>query len=277
MIIDTHAHIYSPDETTYPPIVEPLRPPRGAGSPEHLRRVMSESGVDRAMMVQTTTFYGWDNSFTRDTTRQCMDWARAVYTLDPEHPHSTEILYALVQTAGMRALRTYPVGGNGVGEYDHPGNRRLWAAARDAGIVVNILIGHVRYAEQVAHLLRDFPEVPAVLDHCIALDIRQPDYSAKLEAVLELARLPNLNAKLTFLATGSAEEYPFRDMHDATRRIINAYGSQRCVWGSDFPLELWAPKTSYAGYLELFQSELGLTSLERENILGATAERLYFR
>ena len=104
MIIDTHAHIYSSDEERYPPIDDPLRPPAGTGSAEHLRREMDAAGVDRVMMVQTSSFYGWDNSFMRNTVPACRDWAAGVYTLDPEHPHSPDILSAMVDRGGMRAL-----------------------------------------------------------------------------------------------------------------------------------------------------------------------------
>ena len=50
-----------------------------------------------------------------------------------------------------------------------------------------------------------------------------------MAAVLELARHPNLTAKLTFLPSGSADEYPFRDMQDACRQFVRAYGPQRCI------------------------------------------------
>ena len=276
MRIDTHAHIYSEDEAAYPVIENPLRPPEGTGSPAQLRELMSSSGVDRVMMVQTSTFYGWDNTFVRDTVPASAPWARGVYTLNPQDPHSPDVLYALVERSGMKALRTYNIAGDEPAAYDHPGNRRLWDAARENGTVVNVLINHERYATELASFLRDYPEVNAVLDHCIALDLAEPNFPAKLAAVKELAQFPNMHAKLTFLATGSGEEYPFADTHSAAREIIDAYGPDRCVWGSDFPLELWAPKTTYEGYLRLFQYELGLSSGEQWAILGDTAESLYF-
>src|SRR5258708_1749123 len=37
VIIDCHAHIYSADETTYPPIDKPFRPPVGKGTIDNLR------------------------------------------------------------------------------------------------------------------------------------------------------------------------------------------------------------------------------------------------
>lgn len=271
MIVDTHAHIYSPDEATYPAIEKPYRPPAGTGSPDQLQREAQAAGVDRVMMVQTTTFYGWDNSFVRDTAAASRDWAVGVCTLDPEHPHSTDVLYALATRSNVRALRTYASGPER--RYDHPGNRRLYAAAREAGIVINALLT-APSAGQLATLLYEFPDQPVVLDHCLAL-AAGPRSETTLAAVLDLARYPNLRAKLSFLPTGSAEAYPFRDMHRALRQIVDAYGPDRCVWGSDFPTELWCPKVTYAGHLRLFREELQLSAAEQAAILGDTAARLY--
>ena len=92
---------------------------------------------------------------------------------------------------------------------------------------------------------------------------------------MALARYPQLSAKLSFLPTGSDEAYPFRDMQGACRQFIDAYGPERCVWGSDYPTELWCPKTTYAGHIDLFRRELGLSPAEQGAILGETAARLY--
>ena len=200
------------------------------------------------------------------------DWARSVVTLNPEDPHSPDVLFALYERANARALRTYPVGRQ---DYDHPGNRRLISAARDLGITVNALLGELRSADELAKILADFPDCNFVLDHCLALEIG-PQFDAKLQRVIELASFPNLHAKLTFLPTGTREDFPFPDMHGACRSIIDAYGPDRCVWGSDYPTELWCPNVTYAQHLELFQQHLDLSESEQQAILGGTAERLWF-
>ena len=48
LIIDTHAHIYSPDEKRYPPIEKPLRPPGGKGSLEDLQRESLQTASKRS-------------------------------------------------------------------------------------------------------------------------------------------------------------------------------------------------------------------------------------
>jgi predicted TIM-barrel fold metal-dependent hydrolase len=65
-------------------------------------------------------------------------------------------------------------------------------------------------------------------------------------------------------------------MHEPCHRIINAYGPERCVWGSDFPCELWCPKVTYAQHLKIFTHELGLNSQAAHAILWETPKRLWF-
>ena len=273
MIIDTHAHIYSEDLETYPAIDEPLRPPPGTGTPDGLQEAMRSSGVDRAMLVQTTTFYQWDNTFVRDTGAAAGDWARSVVTLDPEDPHSPDVLFALCERANARALRTYPVRHQ---NYDHPGNRRLIAAARDLGMTVNSLAWRIAVGRRTGSCSGGLP----------GLQLR-------VRPLPRTVNRPRLRRQAAARHRTGVVSQPARQAHvpahgNAVRNsrsgtctaragsIIDAYGPDRCVWGSDYPTELWCPNVTYAQHLELFQEHLGLSESEQQAILGGTAERLWF-
>ena len=65
-------------------------------------------------------------------------------------------------------------------------------------------------------------------------------------------------------------------MHAPLRRVIAAFGPERCVWGSNFPNALWSKGSSYADNLRLFTHELGLNEDEQRAILGTTAMGLWF-
>ena len=93
---------------------------------------------------------------------------------------------------------------------------------------------------------------------------------------LRLAAHPNLRAKSTFLPTGSVTGYPCADMHAPCLKLVNAFGSERCVWGSDFPCELWTPRVAYAQHLRIFTQDLPLSVEQRVAIIGGTASRLWF-
>ncbi len=59
-------------------------------------------------------------------------------------------------------------------------------------------------------------------------------------------------------------------------KIIDTYGPERCVWGSNFPNVLWTPKMTYAEHLKIFTDELPLKEKARAQVLGETARRLWF-
>jgi predicted TIM-barrel fold metal-dependent hydrolase len=273
-LVDTHAHVYSEDERQYPKIEKPLRPPEGKGTIEHLRQEVRQNGVHRVVIVQTASAYRWDNRLTAHTVSANREWATGVCTLNPEDPASPGLLRRYVKDFGFRGTRVFPTPGQTPG-LGHEGHVRLWEAAAEVGAIVCALI-QPDACDALARMLKRFPTVPAVLDHCANLKASDGPDSDALRAVLSLARFPNLTAKLTMVVTGSQEEVPCRDMHGIARRIIDAFGPDRCIWGSDFPCELWIPKATYAQHLRIFTHEMGLSAAEQEAILGKTAMRLWF-
>ena len=272
LIIDCHAHIYGDDETKYPPIDKPYRPPKGTGTLVHLRREMEANGVRFVTAIQTSTFYRWDNRFTADSARANPVWMVGVCTLDPDDPHSPGLLEQYVREYNIRGIRSIPAAD---GRLDHPGVVDLWKTAERQGIVVNVLVNRDKH-DQLSAMLERLPKLRVVVDHCLNIASGK-DREAIVADMVKLARHPNAHAKLTFIPTGSAETYPCRDLHDACRAVIKAFGSDRCVWGSDFPCELWCPKVTYAQHLKLFTHELGLDQPTQEAILGKTAELLWFK
>lgn len=278
-IVDTHAHIYHADETRYPKIAEPLHPPEGTGGVEHLQREMAAAGVARAVLVQTGTAYKWDNRLLAETARAHAAWATGVCTLDPAADESMDELERLANGYNVRGLRMEPTRA-AQPAFDHPGARRLWAAAERLGVVV---CAHIQprqdltYLDQLAALLAAYPGVPVVLDHAAYPRAAEGVDSEIVAWVAGLARYPNLHLKLSFAVTGSEEAYPFRDMHPILARLIEAFGPERCTWGSDFPCELWLRgKATYPEHLSLFTEALGLSESEQAAILRETPMRIWF-
>ncbi len=271
LIIDTHAHIYAKDEKKYPPVAKPLRPPAGKGAVEDLQAAVKANGVRAVCAIQTTTFYRFDNRYICDSAAAHPDWIAGVCTLDPDDPASPGTLADFGKRYGIRGMRSIPAKD---GRLDHPGVRALWKTALDNGLVINVLVGREKTAE-VDRMLAAFPKLRVVLDHCMNVKAG-PDMAAILADVLRLSRRPNLHAKLTFVPTGSMTGYPCADLHGACLKVIDAFGADRCVWGSDFPNDLWTPKVGYAEHLRIFVKDLGLKDGARAAILGGTARRLWF-
>ncbi|MDA0835567.1 MAG: amidohydrolase family protein [Planctomycetota bacterium] len=271
LIIDCHAHIYGEDETKYPTIDKPYRPPAGKGTLAHLKREMQANGVRYVTAIQTSTFYRFDNRYTADTSRDNREFMAGVVTLDPDNEQSPELLKIYVRDFNVRGMRSIPAKS---GKLDDPGVERLWSVAEELGIVINVLTNRDHRGE-IESLAGRHADLRIVIDHCLNI-ATGPDRDKIVTDVVALSALPNAHVKLTFIPTGSAEEYPCRDLHEACLRVIDAFTPQRCVWGSDFPCELWCPKVSYAQHLKIFTHELGLDTQQKKAILGETARRLWF-
>lgn len=272
LIIDTHAHIYAEDTVQYPTIDKPIRPPGKSGSLSTLEALTKKNRVAGICIVQPGTYYRWDNRFICAVSKAHPKDMAGVCALDPDDANSPELLKKYVTGYGVRGLRSYTAFD---GRLDHPGVQALWRKAEELGIVVNIFVNRDK-KDELARMLEKFHRLPVIVDHCL---VPKPtaDLDSALTDMIGLAKFSNAYAKVSFLALASVEEYPFRDMHVPAKRIIAAFGPERCVWGSNFPCELWTPKANYAQNLGLFTNELGLANAAKESILGRTAQSLYFR
>lgn len=273
LVIDCHAHVTSPDEGRYPPKANPLRVPGGKGSAEDLRETCLANGVRAVRAVQTVSFYDYDNRYLCDVAKANPGWASGVCTLDPDDPRSPALMAQYVRDFGVRTLRSTP--GNNRTTFDHEGVRDLWRSCAEVGATVDIFLMRLDWVEGAETLLREFPDMVVGFDHC--MDLKPgPLYQKTLDEVLRLSSYRNLIAKVDFISTGTEIGYPGADLHDAAMRIIDAYGPERCVWGSNFPNALWTPRLTYAEHLSIFTRELPLSENARALVLGGTARRLWF-
>jgi len=273
LIIDCHAHIYSPDEDRYQPKDQPLRVPGGRASVDDLRKTTTANGVTAARAVHTVSFYGYDNRYLCDATKANPDWISGVCTLDPDDPHSPGLMEQFSREFGVKTLRSTP--GNDRKSFDHDGVRKLWKTCADVGATVDIFLMNLDWVESAEKLLKEFPKMIVGFDHC--MDLKPgPQYEKKLSEVLRLSKYKNLYPKVDFISTGTEIGYPGADLHAAAMKIIDTYGPDRCVWGSNFPNVLWTPKISYAEHLKIFTDVLPLKEKARAQVLGETAKRLWF-
>ena len=58
--------------------------------------------------------------------------------------------------------------------------------------------------------------------------------------------------------------------------VIHMFGSERCVWGSNFPNKLWSKGTNYQENLSFVSEKLGLSDFDKKNILSTVPLKLWF-
>ncbi len=274
LTIDTHAHVFSPDEKTFPPRKNPSRPPAGSGTLARLLDEVERREVHGVALVQVSGFYGFDNRYLCAAAEANPHWTAGICTLDPEDERSPRLLKTYARRFNVRGMRSVPAGGKRI---DHPGVRALWKTAADEGLVVNIL-GSWELAEQIDVLLAAFPRLPVTLDHGLGLRSAGPN-ERTLAALGRLAKHRNLHVKLSFLANGVAgcpDGFPCRGLWATVLETIDIFGAERCCWGSHFPTEKYARQLTYGQHLAVYRERLPLSAEARRWILGETARRLWF-
>lgn len=128
--------------------------------------------------------------------------------------------------------------------------------------------------EGAAQLAAACPDVTFALMHAGMLEDTTPAKRAAWEAGMQrLADQPNVYSKLSAFGTFKHKvDPPF--IKDMTETTVGMFGSARCLYGSNFPIEkLW---TSYGALFDAFRAGAsGLRQYEWDDIFNNTAARVY--
>jgi len=88
-----------------------------------------------------------------------------------------------------------------------------------------------------AGIARDHPDLLVIADHLAIPQpptfVRDDPPFARLDDLLAGAQYPNLMVKISGAPTLSLDRYPFDDLWSPLLRIIDAYGPERVLWGTD--------------------------------------------
>ncbi|HZX05731.1 amidohydrolase family protein [Kribbella sp.] len=154
-----------------------------------------------------------------------------------------------------------------------PDVQRGLKAVADAGLAYDLLTRtpHLPAALQTA---RELPGLTFVVDHISKPVIGEPltDWATQLQA---LAALPNTTCKLSGMVTeASWTTWKPSDLQPYADVVLQAFGSDRTMFGSDWPVCLLA--ATYAQVVETAETLTAhLTPTERNAVFTTTATHTY--
>ena len=259
-IVDTHAHV----STNW---FEPL---------ETLGYHMHAAGVARAILTQVLG--QTDNAYVQRCRREDPQRFGTIVVVDADQPDVGERLRQLVGD-GAAGVRLRPRFRSPFGD-----GLAVWRAAAELGITVSAPGASEDFlSDEFAAVLTAFPDLPVVIEHLGGRNA--PDATdalrAQRHAVFGLARFPNAYLKIhglgefaTRTPDRTAPEQFERPIPTYLGEALSAFGPQRLLWGSDFPLV--CAREGYANALQLCWSEFNACSeTERAAIFGGVADRLF--
>ena len=274
MLLDAHQHLWRYDAAQYPwiPSGSPLE---RDWLPADLAEVQRPLGLGGSIAVQA---------------RQSLaesDWLLGLADADPRIRGVVGWvdLREPAAEADLERLARHPkfVGVRHVAQ-DEPDDRFLVGAAfadgvgrlRQFGLTYDLLI-YPRQLPAAIELVNRFPDQPFVLDHIAKPLIKAGTLQPWREQICELAKAPNVLCKLSGIIT-EADHTTWREtnLRPYLHVVFEAFGADRLMWGSDWPVCLFAG--TYREVFELVDSYAAhFSNAERAAIFGGNCERFYLR
>jgi len=270
VIVDTHVHVVAADRERYP-----LSPSGITGdwfreapaSVEQFLGLIDTAGVDRAVLVQAMSAYGFDNRYVVDAARAHVGRLASVVIVDTDDEPALR-LRELADRGGVTGVRLFGIGNPTLERLDDPKTFPVWelAAERDLRVVVTILPDQLG---ELSFMLDRYPATPVVLDHCGFPDVSGGPPFVRAEPLFALADRSNLHLKVSSHLLEQVDPVAF------VTRFAAVFGADRLLWGSDFPQ---THDRSYAELVELGRAACaGLPTDQQRAFLGGNALRLWPR
>ncbi|WP_440767269.1 amidohydrolase family protein [Natronorubrum sp. DTA7] len=246
-MLDTHTHAWTRPTRDHPWVNGPLVDVVDEFSvdavytAEKLLDDMDAVGVDEAVVVGYPICEWTDNAYTLECVEK-HDALSGIVMLDQFADGAADRLRTQMAVDGILGFRL-----GAICPYDRMwetfdpevewlrdaiDETEFWETARETDALVQLL-AHVDQLDQVRELVETYPDLRYALDHFCHADpsVAPDDAFADLEALAEY----DVAVKISEVVHRSEEGFPYHDMHDHVRWLLETFGRERVVWGSDFP------------------------------------------
>jgi L-fuconolactonase len=277
LVVDSHHHFWDPTRRDYYWMGEELAVIRRRFGPDDLRPLLAAGGVDRTIVVQTIPSVDETREFL--ATGAATDFvAGVVGWVDLTDPSVAKTLAELRAATGGNLLV-------GIRHQVHDEPDAGWLlrkdvqrgieAVGDAGLVYDLLV-RTRELPAALAVVRRLPDVSFVIDHIakpkIAAGADDPEWE---RTMAPFGERPNVACKLSGMVTeASWTDWSLDDLQPYVRRALSWFGSERCMFGSDWPVcELAATYEEVVDALRATVSDL--KPADQQAIFGGNAIRVY--
>ena len=271
-IIDSQVHAYEANTPKRPWHSVPNWPAHVTG--DEMVAAMDKVGVDGAIFISAFSLYQYDASYAVEVQSAHPGRFAIVKPVDPDDPEVADVIADWKKTPGAVGIRIM------LPQTEAPAERSRASTGSCAppcshDLPVNFLCwGNL---DEGTQLIDRHPDTRFIIDHLGILQPRVPPAPAQpwadLPKVLELAKRPNVVIKVSGACTLSKEPYPFPDIWDPLARIFDAWGFERCLWGTDWTRAFAV--VNYEQAVKPFLETKRLSDSERAMLMGGACAKAY--
>jgi len=275
--IDAHQHFWRLDRGDYCWLTPDLRTIYRDFTPADLAPLLRQARVDRTVVVQAAPTAA-ETEFLLAVAAETDFVAGVVGWVDMEAGKAPDVIFRLAADPRLRGLRPMVQDIADVDWMLQPRLAPAFDAVVAAGLVFDALV-KPPHLPNLVKLLERQPELSVVIDHGAKPSIAhwQPGgQSAQTwtDHMCALARSPRVWCKLSGLVTEAGKGWRVDDLRPYVDFILEAFGPQRIIWGSDWPVLLLAADYDHwcVATCDLLRD---LSDEARDAVLGGNAARCY--
>ncbi|MBL4719915.1 MAG: amidohydrolase [Alphaproteobacteria bacterium] len=271
-IIDSQVHVYAANTPDRPWHSTPNWPDHVNG--DEMVAAMDAVGVDGAIFISAFSMYQYDASYAVEVQQAHPNRFGLVKPVDPTDPSVADVIAEWKKTPGTVGIRIMMTREAGRDPSD-PGLDLILREAVRNDFPVNMLCWD--NLDAGIAVVDRHPDTRFIIDHLGILQPRTPPAPAEpwadLPKVLDLAKRPNAVIKVSGACTLSKEDYPFPDIWDPLARVFDAWGLDRCLWGTDWTRAFAV--VNYEQAVEPFRLTDRLNDSERATLMGGACAKAY--
>ena len=269
--IDSQVHAYERNRPERPWVGFLRGPDEVTG--DDMVAAMDAVGVDGALLVSPFSLYRYDASYVLEVYGKHPGKFGLIKPFDPRSEAVSDEIAEWTATQGVVGVRLMLTAEPY--EADDPGINRILDASGQAGVPVNVMgSGELPLLLELA---RRHPNTQVVIDHVGLVQPQEPpappEPFADLTNVLALAECDNVAIKISGACTLSQQPFPYPDIWEPLARVFDAFGFDRCLWGTDWTRALNI--LTYEQGVESFRVTDSLSDAERSALMGGTLAKIY--
>jgi len=269
MTIDSHQHFWNYDPIKHSWIDDNMSTIRKSFLPSDLKKVYQENGVDGCVAVQADqtleeTDFLLDLASKNDFIKGVVGW------VDLRAPNIDSVLESYKDSEKLKGIRHIVQG-----EADHnflirPNFLNGISKLENHNLVYDILIFPHQLGAAI-EFVKKFPNQKFVIDHIAKPYIKDCFYEGWAVLMKEISNYENVLCKLSGMTTeADYKTWSPAQIHPYMELVLNAFGSERIMFGSDWPVCLVAG--NYTTTKDLVSNFISnLSKDEQSAIMGENA------
>lgn len=273
--IDAHHHFWNPARGDYGwmPLDDPIL--SRAYTPTDLEKVLGPMQVTQTVLVQAAPTIQ-ETEYLLEIADASEMVAKVVGWINFEDENQLDVLKRLAQHPKFVGVRPMIQDIPDDNWMLRPDVQWAYSALIDLDLTFDCL-GFPRHLTNFYELLNRYPEMRAVVDHCMKPQIRDESdthFQMWADGLTRLAEDTRAYCKLSGIITEADTDWSVEKLQPYTDHVIKVFGPNRVMWGSDWPVSRL--RMEYGDWFAMcVELTSALSEQNKQCIFSDTARQFY--